>query len=474
MDIHQQLISRWLAVLAGIFWGSLLLPSLAGGATPNIVLIVADDLGYPDLGIIGTKPILTPHVDRLAREGVRATSFYTTWYSCTPSRASMLTGRYPQRNGLYADLRNDMVDYGHRYTWQEYLVAPEMYVGLDPREITIGNVLRDAGRRTGVIGKWDMGQAKRFLPLQRGFDFFYGIGNNGIDYYTHERYGAPSMFSGNERTQADKGIYATDLFKREALRFIRADGSRPFFLYVAFNAPHSASNLEKTGVQAPEEYLRLYPRMNPKERLTAYYAAVTCMDAAIGEIVAAIDESGRGRDTLVVFTSDNGGGGNGGNEPLRGAKSSYWEGGIRVPFVARWPGRIPAGTVTDEFLTALELFPTFVAAAGAKPPPGVKLDGFDMLPVLEGRAKSPRTEMFYRCRGDWVARVGAWKLIRQADEPNGMKERARGLYHLTEDIAEQKDLTSERPDIVARLTQRFRAWEQEMEAAEPRGPFRDY
>ena len=156
-------------------------------APPNIVLIISDDQGWPDLGCLGLKPIETPNLDKLAAAGVRATNFYVTWPACTPSRGSLLTGRYPQRNGLYDMVRNDLVNFGHRYSAEEYAVSPEMTLGLDPKEVTLGDLLKPAGYVNGVVGKWDMGQAKRYLPLQRGFDFFYGHGNNGIDYYTHER-----------------------------------------------------------------------------------------------------------------------------------------------------------------------------------------------------------------------------------------------------------------------------------------------
>ncbi|MBI5687990.1 MAG: sulfatase-like hydrolase/transferase [Verrucomicrobia bacterium] len=443
-------------------------------ARPNFILIVTDDQGYPDLGCIGSKPVLTPTLDRLAAEGVRGTSFYVTWPACTPSRGSILTGRYPQRNGLYDMVRNDMTNYGHRYTPEEYAFSPEMTIGLDPREQTIGDVLKRAGYRTGVVGKWDMGQARRFLPLQRGFDFFYGHGNNGIDYYTHERYGVPSMFRGNERTEADKGTYATDLFKREALRFIGESKDRPWFLYLAFNAPHGASSFgadptdrkTREGVQAPEKYVAMYRGKVKDERLAKYYAAVTCMDEAIGEIIARLKQSGAGENTFLMFLSDNGGSGNGGNAPLKAGKSTMWEGGLRVPFVAWWPGRVPAGKVTDEFLTSLELLPTLAAAAGAKPTPGVKLDGFDLLPVLRGEKKSPRTEMFWQRRSDKAARVGQWKWVESA--------RGGGLFDLSTDLAETRDLSTEKPDVLARVKGRFEAWRKEMDAAEPRGPFRDY
>ena len=461
--VNSLLLRAFLGVIALLSSGV----AFAADGKPNIVLIVSDDQGYPDLGIIGTKPILTPNLDQLAREGVRATSFYMTWPACTPSRGSILTGRFPQRNGLYDMVRNDMINYGHRFTLEEYAVSPEMTLGLDPREITVGDLLRTAGYRNAVIGKWDMGQAKRYLPLQRGFDFFYGHGNNGIDYYTHERYGIHSMFRGNARSTEDRGTYATDLFKREAIRFIRESQVRPFFLYLPFNAPHGASNLEKTGVQAPAEYIAKYPSMDPKARLTSYYAAVTCMDAAIGEVMKTLRATGQDRNTLVIFHSDNGGSGNGGNAPLRGQKSTMWEGGLRVPFIAWWPGKLPAGVVTDEFLTSLELMPTFAAVSGAKPRAGVKLDGFDMLPILRGERKSPRTEMYWERRSQRAARVGKWKWV-------DMGGANTGLFDLTSDLGEKRDVSKENPEVLAMMRAKFDGWKKEMDASEPRGPFRDY
>lgn len=455
-----------------------------GGTKPNILLIVSDDQGWPDLGCLGSKPVRTPTLDRLAAEGTRATNFYVTWPACTPSRSSLLTGRYPQRNGLYDMVRNDLVNYGHRFTADEYAVSPEMTLGLDPRELTIGDHLKRSGYVNGVVGKWDMGQAKRYLPLQRGFDFFYGHGNNGIDYYTHERYGIPSLFRGNERTEEDKGKYATEIFEREAVAFVeqslgtknQAPGTKnpakPFFLYLPFNAPHSASTLAednggvKPGVQAPEEEVAKYRDLVKDGKLVRYFAAVTRMDAAIGRVLDAIEEAGETENTLVIFFSDNGGSGNGGNAPLRGAKSTMWEGGLRVPFIARWPGRIPAGNVTDEFLTSLEILPTLLAATGTAAPEGLKLDGFDLLPVLRGEVPSPRKEMFWQGRSDKAARVGQWKWVESA--------KGQGLFDLSTDLGEEHDLSAERPEVLERMKGRFAAWQAEMDASEPRGPFRDY
>jgi arylsulfatase A-like enzyme len=451
--------------------------SLSAAAAPNVIFIISDDQGYPDLGCIGTKPLITPNLDKLAAEGVRGTSFYVTWPACTPSRGSVLTGRYPQRNGLYDMVRNDMVNFGHLYSAEEYAVSPEMTLGLDPKEVTIGDMLKRAGYATGCVGKWDMGQARRYLPLQRGFDFFYGHGNNGIDYYTHDRYGVPSLFRGNNRTEEDKGKYVTEVFGRESLYFINEHlGRRPFFLYLAFNAPHGASTFpketkagtrkESEGVQAPEKYVAMYRGKVKDEKLARYCGAVTCMDERIGELMTAIEKAGQKENTIFIFMSDNGGSGNGGNAPLKGSKSTMWEGGLRVPFIMTWPGKLPAGKVTDEFVTALELVPTLLAATGAPAPEGVKLDGFDMLPILRGEAKSPREAMFWQRRSDKAARVGNWKWLESA--------KGNGLYDLSTDLGEERDLSKEKPEIAQMLRDRFAAWHKEMDESEPRGPFRDY
>jgi len=443
---------------------------------PNIVLIVSDDQGYRDLGCYGSTQVKTPNLDQLAAEGVRLTNFYVTWPACTPSRGSLLSGRYPQRNGTYDMFRNDLVDYDHLYTKYEYAVSWEMIGGMDTREVLIPRVLKKAGYISGIFGKWDLGQLHRFLPLQRGFDEFYGFTNTGIDYWTHERYGVPSMRRGNKPTTEDKGTYATDLFRREAIRFVRTHKERPFFCYIPFNAPHGASNLERPrpGVQAPLDYIRKhYGEYDPKDansreaRRIRYMAATTYMDEAIGQILQLLDEHNLTDNTLVIFLSDNGGSrGTADNGPLRGGKGSLFEGGIRVPCIVRWPGVIPRGTICNEFLTAMEIFPMLCRAGAIRPPRGVVLDGFDMTPVLAGKQKSPREEMFWQRRDDRSARVGNWKWVQSS--------RGSGLFDLSKDIGEQNDLSKERPDVLQMVKSRFAAWEKRMAEAEPRGPFRDF
>ena len=467
----------------------------AAAAQPNL-LIVSDDQGYNDLGLLGNG-IITPALDRLAAEGTRLTSFYVAWPACTPSRASLLTGRYPQRNGIYDMIRNEAPDYGYKYPRAEYEVSFERIGGMDIRERIIPQLL-PASYTTGIYGKWDLGTLKRFLPTSRGFDDFYGFVNTGIDYYTHERYGVPSMYRHTERTEEDKGTYCTYLFEREAMRFLEENaGQRAFFLYVAFNAPHNSSALEpaiRTSVQAPDKYKKMYPPVEngtrtverykyaerhkwgrePVEVTTSearqrdYRASVTCMDDSIGKMLDLLDKKGVANNTIVVFLSDNGGSGGADNRPLRGRKAQTWEGGIRVPCIVRWPGgEVPAGSTNDAFLSSLELLPSFAKACGKELPDNIVLDGYNWWPTLRGGIASPRTSMFWKRRDTWGARVNEWKWT-------VMGENQQGLFHLAEDIGETNDLSQERPDMLRKLQQAYQSWLKQMDEAEPRGPFRNY
>ena len=460
-------LSVGLTIIAFLQWSGL----QAQNDRPNIVLIISDDQGFEDLGCYGSPTIQTPHLDQLAAEGVRLTSFYVTSSACTTSRIVLLTCRYPQRNGSFEIFLNNMVNYGHEYTDYEYSVSPERILGTDLREVFMSEVLKKVGYRNGYFGKWDLGQLKRFLPLQQGFDDFYGFANTGIDYFTHERYGIPSMLDGNEPTTKDKGIYTTTLFEREALEFLRNTSDQPFFLYLAYNAPHTPSNLDpeiRPNPQATEEFLAMYPEGETREekRNHGYSAAVTQMDHSIGNILTEIEKMGEEENTLVIFLSDNGGSGGGSNAPLRGGKARFFEGGIRVPCILKWPGHIPAGSVSDEFLSSLEIFPTMMAAAGSPLPDTVVYDGFDMLPVLQGIEESSREAMFWEFRGDQAARYQNWKWV---DSKHGS-----GLYDLSRDIGEEKDLSDSKPDLLEMMKSKFEDWKQEMEEAEPRGPFRDF
>lgn len=457
-------------------------------AAPNILLIVSDDQGYNDLGLLGNG-IITPALDRLAREGTRLTNFYVAWPACTPSRAAFLTGRYPQRNGIYDMIRNEAPDYGYKYTPAEYEVTFERIGGMDVREKVLPEMLPE-DYVSGIYGKWDLGSLKRFLPTSRGFDDFYGFVNTGIDYYTHERYGVPSMYRNLQPTEEDKGVYATYLFEREALRFLQDNaGKRPFFLYVPFNAPHNSSALEpriRTSVQAPEKFKKMYPPVKkqlretdsfryggptlvttPEARQQGYRAAVTCMDAAIGRMLAVLDEKGVADNTIVIFFSDNGGSGGADNYPLRGRKAQTWEGGIRVPCLVRWnTGGVPVGEINDAFLSSLELVPSLLNAVGQALPEDISIDGYNWWPTLVGNSDSPRKTMFWKRKNRVAARSGNWKWVVMDD--------GEGLFDLGRDAGEQNDLSNKHPEKLAELKNKFYQWQQQMDAAEPRGPFKDF
>ncbi len=460
----------------------------SAGDPPNIVVIVSDDQGYRDLGCFGSDEVLTPNLDALAAGGVKLTNFYVSWSACTPSRGSLLTGRYPQRNGVDDMIRNEAPDYGYQYPSAEYAVTFERIGGMDTREVLLPAMLHSAGYKSGIFGKWDLGSLKRFLPLSKGFDRFYGFVNTGIDYFTHERYGVPSMYRDHLPTEEDKGTYCTDLFLREAKSFVRDNHDGPFFLYLPFNAPHGASNLDaliRSGAQATDEYKAMYPELlsqvgtesatrygkpaqvrNRASKRLEYVASITHMDAAIGEVLALLDEYKVADNTVVVFFSDNGGSGGSDNSPLRGGKSQMFEGGIRVPCIVKYPPVIPAATTNHEFCSSLDLVSTLTKLCGVDVPKSIHLDGYDILPTLAGKSPSPRTQMFWQRLDDKAARIGDWKWV---DSKKG-----GGLFDLSVDISEKHDLSESNLEKLRELKEAFQNWRAEMDAAEPRGPFHDF
>jgi arylsulfatase A-like enzyme len=439
---------------------------------PNIVFILTDNHGL-NLGCYGQEEMETPRIDELAEEGIRFTNVNTGGVVCTPMRSALLTGRYPERNGLYDNIVNYMVhNYSHEYTELEHTQSGEMTQGLDRRETTLGRALQQGGYRTGIVGKWDSGRARPYLPLQRGFDFFYGFAGTGIDYWTHERYGIPSLFRGNQRV-TEEG-YITNLLAREAVRFIEDSADEPFFLYVPLNAPGNPANLEGTGYQAPDEYIKMFEDL-PGSSTARFRASMKCMDDAVGDILDTLDERGLRDDTVVVFASDGGGGPE--VPQLQGGHGHLYEGALRIPCIARWPGQIPAGVVSDEFFTSTDLFPTFLSAAGVAPPRDLVIDGMNMMDVLKNERSSPRAEYFWQRRGKRAARVGPWKWLVRTESRYGFPSElpdpdARGeLYNLETDPREQNDLAGARPELEREIRGRWRSWMEEMVQTPERGPF---
>ena len=404
---------------------------------PHIIHIVSDDQGWRDVGFHGSPDIRTPTLDRLAATGARLEQFYVT-PMCTPTRAALLTGRYPFRYGL-----------------QSFVIPASGTYGLPTDEWLLPQALKEAGYRTAVLGKWHLGHADpKFWPRQRGFDHQYGYLTSEIDYFAHEVVGVPDWWRDNQPVREEG--YSTTLLGDEAVRLIRGhDPARPLYLYLAFNAPHSP-------YQAPREYLDRYAGIADPARRT-YAAMVTAMDDQIGRVVAALDEAKLRDRTLIVFHSDNGGlqdprtAGQvpaepvADNSPLRGGKASLYEGGTRVVALANGPGRIAAGTTVDGLIHVVDLYPTFVTLAGGRLDRGKPLDGMDVWATISRGEPSPRTEVVYNIEPSAAAiRLGDWKLVWRPALPP-----AAELYNLAEDPNEKTDLAAKHPDKVDALRVRL-------------------
>ena len=414
-------------------------------ARPNVLLILADDMGYGDLGCYGSTQIPTPNIDRLAAGGVRATQGYMSSLVCAPSRAGLMTGRYQNRFG-----------FEHNLSVPEYSRAE--FCGLPPEEVTFADRLGDLGYDTAAIGKWHLGEQPHHHPLQRGFDSFFGMIRGSHGYFpTPEK---NKLERDGEPLTEFRTAYLTDEFTLEALDFVQADheGS-PWMLYLSYNAPH-------TPLEAKAEDEALFADVEPKKRRT-YCAMVHNLDQNVGRIVDALEKSGQLDNTLIVFSNDNGGSCDAShalNAPLRGQKGTVMEGGMRVPFIWHWPARLPAGQVYREPIISLDLVPTFVAAAGGSIEPRVVgrgarrkeigLDGVNLLPHLQGDALAkPHEDLFWRIslRGAAV-RSGDWKLLR-------LPHRGPELYNVADDRSELKDLAAEHPDRVAEMMLKLHDWE---------------
>jgi arylsulfatase A-like enzyme len=412
---------------------------------PNVIVILADDLGYADLGFQGCKDIPTPHLDRLAASGVRCTAAYASCPVCAPTRAGLLTGRYQQRFGF------------------EYNPAIGPKAGLPIEERTLADLLHDAGYVTGAIGKWHLGKPEGFHPLERGFDEFYGFTGGGRPYFPiDEKVKVPfapndPLVRGRDRIKTEPP-YLTTAFGNEAAAFVERHREKPFFLYLAFNAVH-------VPLQAPQEYLDRFGSIESKAR-RAYAAMTGAMDDAVGTLLAELERAQLREDTLIFFLSDNGGhpiANAASNAPLRGEKSTIYEGGVRVPFVVSWPGHLPAGKTYAQPVSSLDIASTALSAAGATDEIARrKLDGVDLVPFLNGeRSGAPHEVLYWRYGPHRAIRHGNWKLTLPG---GGLAE----LFDVEKDISETNDLAADHPEIVKDLSSQFDAWEATVEG--PRWP----
>jgi arylsulfatase A-like enzyme len=413
---------------------------LADSARPNIVLIILDDLGYGDFGCYGCPDIRTPNVDRLARQGVRFTDFYSNGPVCTPTRAALMTGRYQQRVGL------------------EWAISPgEKEPGLPVEETSLARMLKREKYATALFGKWHLGYRREFGPIAHGFDEFFGLLSADIDHYSHREINGESDLYEGDRPVERKG-YMTELITERAVNFVEKHATSPFFLEVAYNAVHWPFQApdRPDDVRDPQTWLR--------GTRSDYAKMLERVDDGIGAILDALERRGLTEWTLVIVTNDNGGERLSRGGPLAGYKGILLEGGIRVPCVLRWPGRIPAGKESAVPAMTMDLTATILAAAGVSPPASRKLDGINLLPIFDGTKPAPERTLFWRIDrgpfGQWAARKGKWKYIRY-----------RGgelLFDLNADIGERRDLSKAEPATVTQLRKEVARWEAEMARSQPR------
>ena len=404
--------------------------ALPGGDKPNIVLIFVDDLGYGELGCQGNTDIPTPRIDELAAGGVRFTQGYVTAPVCSPSRAGLLTGRYQQR-------------FGHEFNPGKADRESGQF-GLPLDQVTFADHLKALGYATGVVGKWHLGNEEEYFPTRRGFDEFFGFLSGANDYFHKKkrRKGKPIMRGEDEVIEKE---YLTDAFAREAESFIDRHAGSPFLLYLSLNAVHKP-------LQADQARLDKFAHIQNEKRRK--FAAMTdAMDQCTGRVLDRLRALGLEDNTLVAFISDNGGPTTkttSGNGPLNGFKGQVLEGGIRIPFMMKWPGVLPSGDVYETPVSTLDMLPTMLDAAGRGEPPGI--DGVSLLPFLTGERKgAPHPNLFWRIGAQHAVRAGDWKLVQ-------LKKGGPKLFDLFTDVGETNDLAASRPDKLKELKALFDDW----------------
>jgi arylsulfatase A-like enzyme len=412
--------------------------------TPNILFILADDLGYGDLSCYGRPDYRTPHLDRLAREGLRFTSNYTAAAVCSPTRVALMTGRYPAR--LPVGLKEPLV-YGDR-------------VGLPPEHPTPASLLKAAGYETALIGKWHLGFLPEHGPIRHGFDEFYGILGAAVDYFNHRSPPGPlDLHEGN--VTVDQAGYMTDLLSDRAVQFVRRRRTAPFYLALHYTAPHfpwegpgdsAASRMYRSVADTVKG--RFAQGYADGGSLKVFAAMVQRLDEGVGRVLRALEDGGQSRNTFIVFTSDNGGERYSYTWPAGGAKATLREGGIRVPAIVRWPGRVPPGRTTDQSVITMDWTATMVGLAGASADPGYPLDGVDLTPLCLGKTAAVDRTLFWRTRTQDAARRGRWKYLKiDSDEM---------LFDIPNDPGEGSDLDIYQPRILGSLREEFGRWSDRM------------
>ena len=440
--------------LVGVFFSFSVPPSPAATLTPakkpNVIFVLVDDLGYADVGAYGGTDIATPHIDRLAKEGVRFTDFYSNAPVCTPTRCAFITGRWQQRTGFEWALgfsAEQQIRNGDRYE----PIDDKLALGLPTTEPSIAKLLKAAGYATGCFGKWHLGYKPEYGPNAHGFDEYFGNLLGHADFYTHlYKDGTHQLRDNTERVEVEG--YLTDLINERAVRFIEKHAAEPFFMYVPYNAVHFP-------FQVPDEPTsRMDPNDLYKGTRDDYRRMVERIDRGVGEMLAALQKHQVADDTLFIFSSDNGGERLSDNRPLFNHKQSLWEGGIRVNCLMRWPAGLPKAKVTRQPAITMDLTATIAAVCGATAPSDRPFDGIDLLPLLRGDAAPQERTFFWRvARSDRFqkpVRHGKWKFVHDGQLPM--------LFDLENDIGERVDLGYRNPDVLHDLQRRLAEWEAEL------------
>jgi arylsulfatase A-like enzyme len=435
MISRREFVSMMSAGAAGLLVPGLFSAGASTSRRPNVIVILADDLGYADLSCHSATDVQTPNIASLAKNGIDFTQGYVSAPQCSPSRAGLLTGRYQQR-------------FGHE--WNAAPKDPSPNIGLALSQRTLADVFKANGYATGLVGKWHLGMHPAYHPLKRGFQEFFGFLNSSHDYVYQPAHSYDPIC--REYTPVVEKEYLTDVFTREAVGFIRRHKDEPFFLYLPYNAVHVPLD------PPPAKYLYRFAHIE-KEKRRVFCAMLAALDDGVGAVLSTLRELKLEEDTLIFFISDNGGptaGTSSRNTPYRGGKGGLGEGGIHIPFLAQWKGHLPAGVQYAQPIISLDVFPTTLAAAGITPPAEPALDGVNLIPFLNGQAnETPHAALYWRYGQAKAIRRGNWKL-------NAMRKDRACLFDIVADPGERKDLSAEHPELVKQLSEELEGWTKQL------------
>ena len=440
---------KWFSTMAGLLLALSMQPDAEAAEKPNAIFILVDDMGYGDIGPYGVTDVRTPHLDRMAREGVKLTDTYAAAPVCTPTRIAFLTGRYQQRTGI------------------EWAIHGIGTPGLPASETSVASMVKKNGYVTGLMGKWHMGGTPETGPNAHGFDEFFGHLGANIDFFTHREVVPhccrPDLFENGEPVKEEG--YMTDLITERSVDFIERHAGKPFFLFVSYNAPHWP-------FQPPDRRWVATPENRLEGTREDYNGMVKRIDDGVGQILDVLEKRGLSENTLVIFTSDNGGERLSRTAPFFNHKATLWEGGIRVPGLVRWPKHLPSGKTSGQAVITMDFSATILAATGSTPPEGRTLDGINIVPILSGK-EPPQERIFYwrvpflgeckpqlpywQCSIQKAVRKGDWKYVRDGVEQVDM------LFDLRTDPSERKTLTYEKPELVEEMKRLVASWEQDVD-----------